>query len=339
MVTATPYGISSRVRLIRDGVRREERAALGEELADHVDELRHVLAGQRRQRIHLAERERRRPRLHEWQQHRLRDQVDLREHEDHRLLRARHVGQQLAVVRPDGIDRLARSAVRLRRPAGLREVQDHVDLAHGGERGLHHRPVQQVGGPVHAGGVEEAQLRARCVDDAQEPGARGLRPRGDDGEVLSHQRVQEGALPDVRSAEQERETGAVRTGRRPRELDRRRRSQMRRLLRLGALLVGHGCGRVARLRTLGSLRSRRLSLRRSGLRRSGPRRSGLRLCGRRRLRPTAGGARARLPVLLRARPGAAARGSTRLLLIAALLQLRTSGSCHGALLLSGGRGR
>ena len=65
-------------------------------------------------------------------------------------------------------------------------------------------------GAVQAGGVEEGDLRPGPVAHPQDAGAGGLRARGDDGDVLAQDAVEQRRLADVGPADDGHRPGAKR---------------------------------------------------------------------------------------------------------------------------------
>jgi hypothetical protein len=84
---------------------------------------------------------------------------------------------------------------------------DEIRVGERGGGGAIHRPIEgALLAQVQSGRIDEGELNAGAIQHTQHPMARGLRPRGDDGEFLADQRVQQRRLADVGPSDQSRET-------------------------------------------------------------------------------------------------------------------------------------
>ncbi len=102
------------------------------------------------------------------------------------------------------------SEVVIRGPSeGLDHEHHQVGIFQCGRRGSVHRFVQCPAGViVQSRGVYEGDLRIGQVRNAEDAMAGCLRPRGDDAELFTDQRVQQGRLADVGPADERREAAA-----------------------------------------------------------------------------------------------------------------------------------
>ena len=94
----------------------------------------------------------------------------------------------------------------------LDHEHDQVRIQRGGGGSTVHRPVQRT--PFLAmepGRVYEGDLRVRKIHQSQHSMPRGLRPGGDDGELLPGECIEQGRLADVRPADKGCESAAMGT--------------------------------------------------------------------------------------------------------------------------------
>ena len=91
----------------------------------------------------------------------------------------------------------------------LQQQQHLIHLADGGTRALHQTFPQQMMRLMDPRGIHEDQLGCRGGEDGAQTIARGLRDRGSDRHLVSHQLVHQGGFADIGAANQSDETGAV----------------------------------------------------------------------------------------------------------------------------------
>jgi len=96
-----------------------------------------------------------------------------------------------------------------RRLMALQQQQHLIHLADGGTRALHQTFPQQMVRLMNPRGIHQDQLRFRGGEDGAQTIARGLRDRGCDRHLVSHQLVHQGGFADIGAANQSDETGAV----------------------------------------------------------------------------------------------------------------------------------
>ena len=84
---------------------------------------------------------------------------------------------------------------------GIHHQRDHVGALGPVPRRGDHRPVEAAFGREDAGGIDQQYLRVTLDRDAEQAGARGLRLRADDRDLLADQAVDQRRLARVGRAD------------------------------------------------------------------------------------------------------------------------------------------
>ena len=106
-------------------------------------------------------------------------------------------------------DALEHGLVFLVEAQRLDHEHDQVRIGQRGGGGAVHGAIERaLLAEVQAGRVDEGDLHAGPVEHAEDAMARGLRPRGDDGEFLADERIEQRRLADVGTADERGEAGA-----------------------------------------------------------------------------------------------------------------------------------
>ena len=93
----------------------------------------------------------------------------------------------------------------------MRLDHEHDEIRIGERRGggaIHGAIERALFAEMQPGRIDEGDLHAGTIEHAEHAMARGLRPRGDDGEFLADERIEQRRLADVGTADQRGETRA-----------------------------------------------------------------------------------------------------------------------------------
>jgi len=134
------------------------------------------------------------------------DAVDLVDHEQGRLVRAdvREQGQVAGVGRERALEllRFARHGLFGAHERDVGDEDDHVGVTgRVAGRGVHD-PAELGARSMDAGGIEQGDLGAVVMDDAEDGVAGGLRRGRDDGQRLLERGVEEGGFADIGAADE-----------------------------------------------------------------------------------------------------------------------------------------
>ena len=190
---ADDFGGKKTLGLVRQVVGWIERLARREPIDDGALEPIDVVAGRRRDRHDFRKAPELAVQLHDRQQLRLLDEVDLVQDQQERRTSVLHQVEHEAVALP-------------RRLRHVHDEAEHIDLANRVDRGVDHPHVHPVQRAVDARRVEVHHLGIGVVSDPQNPRPRRLGLVGHDGELAADQAVQQRRFPRIRPADEGHES-------------------------------------------------------------------------------------------------------------------------------------